>query len=163
MNFRLGLLFVLLAATLAAGWWLETAETLPETAIIPAARRLPVQPLAGLPASLPSVAEAGSTPRLSGGGADLFAAQSWKPPPPPPAKLVTPPPLPPQAPPLPFKYVGRWADDQGETVFLASGERVQSVRAGQRLEQWRLDKVSPDSLVFTYLPLDQQRSLRLTP
>jgi hypothetical protein len=67
------------------------------------------------------------------------------------------------APPLPFKYVGRWTDEQGETVFLSLGERVLTARTGQKLDQWRLDKVEADLLGFTYLPLDQQRQLRLTP
>ena len=77
--------------------------------------------------------------------------------------MQPPPPPPPMAPPLPFKYLGRWADSAGETVFLAIGERLVNATAGQRLEQWRLDKVGADSLDFTYLPLDQQRKLRLKP
>jgi hypothetical protein len=77
--------------------------------------------------------------------------------------VQAPPPPPPQAPPLPFKYVGRWAADDGETVFLAQGERVLNAKIGEQLGQWRLDAADAGGLTFTYLPLQQQRQLRYGP
>lgn len=164
MNIRRGALFALLAATLAAAWWVGGEEEASESDAIQAVRHAPARASA-MPSvassALPSATPA-PEPRFPVGGPDMFPAQSWRPPPPPPVAVVTPPP-PPMAPPLPFKYVGRWVDDQGENVFLALGEKVLIARAGQKLEQWRLDKVDADQLGFTYLPLDQQRQLRLTP
>lgn len=163
MKTRQAALFALLAATLAAAWWVsredegEVGGEMPEVA--QAVRR----PAAARPSAPAAVVAETPAARFPGGGEDLFPAQSWRPPPPPPRKVEALPPPPPMAPPLPFKYVGRWVDESGETLFLAQGERVVSARAGQRLDAWRLDKIGPDSLTFTYLPLDQQRPLRLTP
>lgn len=117
-------------------------------------------PVQALPPSSPS-----ARPTFSPGtGADLFPAQSFLPPPPPPSKTVAPPPPPPEAPPLPYGYVGAWSENGVETVFLAQGEQVLSVRAGERLAGgWRLDTVGPETLAFTYEPLNQPRTLRTAP
>lgn len=169
MNPRQGILFALLAATLAAVWWVGQEEDgegdAPEVAA--AVRHAPK------PAAVPARPAAQSTPaaavkdeddsRFPVGGPDLFPGTSWRPPPPPAPVVVAPPPPPPMAPPLPFKYLGRWQDERGETVFLDQGNRVLDARVGQRLEQWRLDKIGADNLDFTYMPLGQQRQLRLTP
>jgi hypothetical protein len=172
MKSRHALLLVALVATLASVWWVEQEDaTSTESEVVAAAPRLPEQTRASV-APRPDVSASSQgdnkgtaeiAPRFPGGGADLFPATSWRPPPPPPAEVVVQPPPPPMAPPLPFKYLGRWADSDGDTVFLAIGERLFNATAGQRLEQWRLDKVGADSLDFTYLPLDQQRKLRLKP
>lgn len=158
MNYRLGVLLVLLAATLVAGRYLGE-EDVPEN-VHPVTRH-PPRALAARPVTAARAVVAAV--RFPGGGPDLFPAISWRPPPPPPVKVESLPPPPPQAPPLPFKFVGRWSDEQGETVFLAQGEQVLSARAGQSLQQWRLDTVSADKLAFTYLPLNLQSQLRLTP
>lgn len=173
MNKRLGLLFLILFATLFAGWWLgredggEAAEA--DLAALARPGPKPAKPVlaAAVPAeqAAAAVPEEGEPARFPGGGPDLFPAVSWRPPPPPvlSVPVAQAPPPPPMAPPLPFTYLGRWADDKGVTVFLSQGGRVLDARAGQRLDQWRLDSVGADSLGFTYVPLDQQRQLRLTP
>ncbi len=162
MNPRQGVLFALLAATLAAVWWISGEEAATETDAAQAARHQPARVSAMPTTSVPGTSSAAAEPepRFPVGGPDLFPAQSWRPPPPQ-ASVIAPPP--PMAPPLPFKYVGRWTDERGETVFLGLGERVLTARTGQKLDQWRLDKVEAEVLAFTYLPLDQQRQLRLTP
>jgi hypothetical protein len=118
----------------------------------------PSPPAPALPA-----AQAGRPAFAPEAGADLFPAQSFRPPPAR-VRVETPPPPPPMAPPLPFAYVGAWTEAGVETVFLAQGERVLSVRAGAALPGgWRLDAVAPDSLQFTYESLNQQRTLRIAP
>ncbi len=100
-------------------------------------------------------------PRLALAHANLFPEQTWfiPPPPPPPPPYVPPPP--PQAPALPFSYMGRWQEADQTTYYLARGTFPVSVRSGQVLDGvWRLEPVANGILNFTYLPLNQTRSLR---
>lgn len=100
-------------------------------------------------------------PRLALSRTNLFPEQTWyvPPPPPPPPPYVPPPP--PQAPALPFSYMGRWQEAGQTTYYLARGTAPVSVRAGQVLDSvWRLEPVTGGMLNFTYLPLNQTRSLR---
>ncbi len=102
-----------------------------------------------------------SEPRLALSHANLFPEQTWyvPPPPPPPPPYVPPPP--PQAPALPFGYMGRWQEAGQTTYYLARGAVPVSVHAGQVLDGvWRLEPVTGGMLNFTYLPLNQTRSLR---
>lgn len=122
-----------------------------------AARPAPAQAQAAAPTSLKPAFAAEA-------GADLFAAQSFRPPPPPPPKVVPAPPPPPMAPPIPYGYVGTWTENGQETVFLSQGDRVLHVRRGVSLAGgWRLDDVQPGALQFTYEPLNQQKTLRISP
>ncbi|MBC2732650.1 hypothetical protein [Thiobacillus sp.] len=100
-------------------------------------------------------------PRLALSRTNLFPEQTWyvPPPPPPPPPYVPPPP--PQAPALPFSYMGRWQEAGHTTYYLARGTAPVSVHAGQVLDGvWRLEPVTGGMLNFTYLPLNQTRSLR---
>jgi len=100
-------------------------------------------------------------PRLALSRTNLFPEQTWyvPPPPPPPPPYVPPPP--PQAPALPFSYMGRWQEAGQTTYYLARGTAPVSVHAGQVLDGvWRLEPVTGGMLNFTYLPLNQTRSLR---
>lgn len=67
----------------------------------------------------------------------------------------------PVAPPLPFRYLGKMIEDGKLAVFLARGEESLSVSAGQRLGDYRVDKVTDSEVVFTYLPLKTKQSLPL--
>ena len=67
----------------------------------------------------------------------------------------------PVAPPLPFRYLGKMIEDGTLNVFLARGEESLSVRAGQKLGEYRVDKVTDSEIVFTYLPLKTKQSLPL--
>ncbi|MBP8901729.1 MAG: hypothetical protein KBG41_03860 [Thiobacillaceae bacterium] len=94
-------------------------------------------------------------------GADPFAAQSFRPPPPPPPRIVPPPPM---APPLPFGFVGMWTENGQDVVFLSQRDAVLSASKGQTLAGgWRLDDVQAGALLFTYMPMNQQKTLRIAP
>jgi hypothetical protein len=67
----------------------------------------------------------------------------------------------PVAPPLPFRYLGKMLEDGKLSVFLANGEESLSVHAGQRIGDYRVDKVTDAEVVFTYLPLKTKQSLPL--
>jgi len=127
------------------------------------------EPRRAQPASRPVATEAPartgapavSAERLPRMQADLFPRQTWVPPPPP---YTPPPPPPPASPPLPFKYLGRWVDDGRLTVFLVQGDKPIPVEPGQVLPgNWRVDEITVRSVVFTYLPLDMQSTLGITP
>jgi hypothetical protein len=68
----------------------------------------------------------------------------------------------PQAPQLPFTYLGKVIEDGKLSVFLARGEDSYSVRAGKRQkldDQYRVDKVTESSVTFTYLPMNTKQTL----
>jgi hypothetical protein len=94
-------------------------------------------------------------------GPDLFPVHSWQPPPPPPPEPLPPPP--PTAPSLPFQFLGRWQEGGEEVYFLAQGQQVHSLKRGDAIRLWRLEETAPAGLVFTYVPLNERRTLRLTP
>jgi hypothetical protein len=174
MNTRHKVLAAALAATLVAVWWsgrdlddvdAEIVAAAPRKAANSASVASRIAPQAA-PMASNSAADSPATdpePRFVAAGPDLFPGLSWRPPPPAPPVVVEAPPPPPQAPPLPFKYVGRWAADDGETLFLAQGERVLTAKPGELLGQWRLDAADAGGLTFTYLPLQQKRQLRYGP
>ncbi len=168
MNARGIALAAALAATLAAVFWPQE-ETRDVATVEPVRRAAPAaakgQTAVSAVRAVPVAAGAGRelaaprfTPEMA---ADLFPAQTWAPPPPPPSKLPPPPPAPP---PLPFKYLGRWAEADGEVVFLTHGNGVLRVRGGEVLPGgWRLDEIEKTRVVFTYQPLDMQRTLGIAP
>lgn len=90
-------------------------------------------------------------------GKDAFAPRNFSPVLPPqaqaPAKKV--------APPLPFRYLGRMKDGDKLAIFLANGNEALSVTAGERIGEYRVDKVTDAEVVFTYLPLKTKQSLPL--
>lgn len=91
---------------------------------------------------------------------NAFASRSWyvPPPPPPPPPKVEPPP--PTAPPLPFVYLGRYVDAGVPTFFLARGDRVLTVRAGDVLDGiYRIDGVEGQTMSLTYMPLNIRQTL----
>lgn len=169
-------LLALLAATLAAVWWVSGGAQEDEADVVGVVKRerqtAPGTLIRGPSPAGRRAGDAGGGPRgrvadmnalrLSATGPDLFPSQSWRPPPPPAAPL--PPPPPPQAPPVPYKYLGRWQEDGADIVFLAEGDRTRAARLGDRLGgQWRVDGITGQVMTLTYLPLDQKRSLRLEP
>lgn len=173
MSPRQWTLLALLGATLAAVWWVSGGGPEDEADVVRAVEReRQAQPGALIPRPSSRGGRAGDegggrepdtiTPRLVASGPDLFPSQSWRPPPPP--ATPPPPPPPPQAPPVPYQYLGRWQEDGADIVFLADGDRTRAARQGERLGgQWRVDSIDRQAVTFTYLPLDQKRSLRLEP
>lgn len=167
MGGRQRLLAALLAATLAAAWWVgrEEGGDVPEVvgAISSGRQAGTSSPIPGpSPQGGGAGGAGGHTPenRFTAIGPDLFPVQTWRPPPKP---VVLPPPPPPQAPPVPYKYLGRWQEDGAEVIFLAEGDRTRAVRRGERLGQWRVEEIRGDGMTLLYLPLDQTRTLRLAP
>lgn len=155
-------LFALLAGAIGWSAWLafqgpdDEADRVEPVQRTRAAAATPA-PSAPLPVAQPAPAGA----RLGRMRVDLFPEQTWyvPPPPPPPPPYVPPPP--PQAPALPYAYMGRWLDDGAATWYLVRGGQPLSVRTGQVLDGvWRLDAAAAGLLTFTYLPLNQTRSLR---
>lgn len=93
---------------------------------------------------------------------DAFESKSWYvPPPPPPQALARAlPPPPPSAPPLPFTYLGRYEAQSTPVIFLARGDRVILVRAGDVIEgTYRVDGIVGSALGLTYLPMHIKQSL----
>ncbi len=93
-------------------------------------------------------------------GGNMFAAHTWhvaRPPPPPAAG----PPAEPTAPPLPYAFVGSYAQGSNETVyFLTRGDRVYDVKQGDRLDGiYSIDGVENGQLIFTYMPLNIRQTL----
>lgn len=158
-------LFAALAGVVAWSGWLaangetDTADDAIELAKL--AMRTPVPALSHPSAAAPAPHK--EEIRLALARADLFPEQTWHvPPPPPPAPPPPPPPPPPMAPPLPFIYMGRWQEAGETTYYLSRGVTPVSVRAGQVLDGvWQLEPVAGGLLNFTYLPLNQTRSLRI--
>src|SRR5262245_53282469 len=67
----------------------------------------------------------------------------------------------PEAPPLPFRYVGKMIEDGKLAVFLANGDEAVTAIAGQQIGDYRVDKVTESEVQFTYLPLKTKQSLPL--
>lgn len=163
-------LALLLAGTLAASFWPREEsgnEDVVEAVVRPqvashAQQQFPA-PLAQPDAQAGGNGD-GAIRFAMGEMANLFPAQSFRPPPKPAAPAPKLPPPPPMAPPLPFIFVGAWTEAGQETVFLERGGQLLTTHAGETLPGgWRLDKVGPEGLTFTYVSLNQQRTLRTGP
>ena len=98
---------------------------------------------------------------------DLFASKAAVPPPPPVAVAITPlpppPPAPPSAPPLPFRYFGKWIDGDRTVVFLWNASEGHSVAAGDTVEgTYRIEAITDSSVDFVYLPLGSKQTLPIS-
>lgn len=88
---------------------------------------------------------------------DLFSTRNWNPPAPP-AEAA--PIAAPVAPPLPFTFAGKKLEGERWEVYLARGEQAFIAREGDVLEDhWRVDRIAPPALSFTYLPLGEPQTL----
>ncbi|HKO89419.1 MAG TPA: hypothetical protein VJU83_13000 [Burkholderiales bacterium] len=95
--------------------------------------------------------------------ADPFSARSWQqmeeeeerrnaPPPAAPPK--------PQAPPLPFGYLGKMVEGEQTVVFLTARDRNYVARLGDTLDGvWRVAEIRDQDMVFDYVPLKSKQSL----
>jgi hypothetical protein len=101
---------------------------------------------------------------------DLFGETDFSPPKPLPKRPIArpaeeiaaapPPPAPPAPPPVPFTYLGRLAEGQQTTVFLAAGDRNLVVKAGDVIDNtYRVDEVGDRVLMLTYLPQNVKQPL----
>ena len=94
----------------------------------------------------------------------LFAVHSWYVAPPPPPPVVAPPPPPPaapEAPPLPFTWMGSYTPAGSAPVyFLTRGDKVYDVHVGDTLDgTYSVDSFSNGQLVLTYKPLNIKQQL----
>jgi hypothetical protein len=92
-------------------------------------------------------------------------AKSRKPPPPAVAAEAPPPP-PPTAPPLPFTAVGaiqgKKIGNGQQQAFIQHGDNLTVIQKGDTVAgSYRVDEITSDRVVFTYLPLGQKQSLLL--
>jgi len=94
---------------------------------------------------------------------NLFSRHSWyvappPPPPPPPTESTKP-----TAPPLPFTFMGMYAEGGGATVyFLQQGDRVHDVRPGDVIDgTYAVIGETGGQLMLKYLPLEQQQGLQV--
>lgn len=93
--------------------------------------------------------------RLPENERNMFASKSWFVPSPPPKAAV------PTAPPLPFVYIGKLAEEgQKVIIILSKQNRSYQVREGDVLDNiYRVDEVRPPVLTLTYLPLDIKQTI----
>ncbi|HWI36529.1 MAG TPA: hypothetical protein VNU64_08750 [Burkholderiales bacterium] len=93
-----------------------------------------------------------------GAKVDAFAPRNFAPVVPPQAAAA---PAKREAPPLPFKYLGKMVEDGKLSVFLTNGDESITVHAGERVGDYRVDKITEAEVRFTYLPLKTKQSLPL--
>ena len=96
-----------------------------------------------------------------------FRSSNWAPPPPPPPApvVVAPaPPPPPKAPPVPYRFVGKLeAKNAAPRAFLAKGEALLIVSAGDLLDNlYKVESLGQTEVVLTYLPLNQRQSIPIS-
>lgn len=91
---------------------------------------------------------------------DAFTAKSWRVPTPTP---TPPPPPPPTAPPVPFAYMGKQVETDGNmTIFLSQGDRMHMVKPGDMIDNtYSIDAIENGRLVLTYLPLQIKQYVNL--
>lgn len=118
-----------------------------------------------VPQNVPRLVPAARAPLAGAAVTNVFAATSWQPPPAPPAPAPAPAPAavapaPPVAPPLPFRFLGRYGDAGVQIVMLVKGEQLYLVSVGDTIDQaYRVDRVSGTTVELTYLPLQLKQSL----
>ena len=66
-----------------------------------------------------------------------------------------------EAPALPFRYLGKMLDGDKLAVFLANGADSYTVTEGERVGDYRIDKITEAEIRFTYLPMKTKQSLPL--
>ncbi len=120
---------------------------------------------AAILALVPRATLVGEGDEAMGGAADVFGRQDWTPPPPPPppqSQTAVAPPPPPMAPPLPFTYLGKAAENGRWEVFLAIGDKTYVVHDKMVIDgMYRVEQIAPPNLTLTYLPLNQVQQLNI--
>lgn len=65
----------------------------------------------------------------------------------------------PQAPPLPFRYLGRLQEGGQTVVFLGQGPRTHLVREGETVAEYRAEAIGLHGMTLVYLPLNEKQPL----
>jgi hypothetical protein len=95
---------------------------------------------------------------------DAFLSPSREPARPPVMALAAVKAAPATAPPLPFNYFGRMESDRETLVFLFSPDKDRNyvLKTGEVLDDaYRLERIEPGFLTFTYLPLKIKQTLQI--
>ncbi|WP_166366529.1 hypothetical protein [Pseudomonas akapageensis] len=167
---RLGWGLFLSAAAIIAwapGHWFQDAD---EVAVAPAtAKATQTVKAGGQPLAAKATAAQAKSADVSSiePGANLFAAQSWKPAPvlatvtaEQAAAAAAMQVVAPTAPPLPFQFIGRLDDHNDVQVFLQNGEKLYVVRNGDMIDDtYRIVGISATEMNMVYLPLHQSQTL----
>lgn len=66
-----------------------------------------------------------------------------------------------EAPTLPFRYIGRMIDNGQLAVFLQKGDESYTAMEGERVGDYRIDKITENEIRFTYLPMKTKLTLPL--
>ena len=66
-----------------------------------------------------------------------------------------------EAPALPFRYIGKMIDNGQLAVFLQKGDESFSAMEGERVGDYRIDKITENEIRFTYLPMKTKQTLPL--
>lgn len=96
----------------------------------------------------------------------VFATTQWTPPAlkisAKPAATAQEAPPPPQAPPLPFRILGRYVKDGQVVVFLQYNDQNLVVRVGDTIaEHYKVESLNGGTLTLRYTPLNQQQTLEI--
>lgn len=68
----------------------------------------------------------------------------------------------PQVPPLPFQYVGKVIEAGKQEVYVMRGEELLTIARGQKIgNEYRVERITPTAITFTYLPLKTRQTLEL--
>jgi len=140
----------------------KAARTAPAAGLATATRRDDRDPrVSGGPAWVPLRPRETlwQSPQARAAVRDIFSAHSWMPAPKPVAATLPPSP---QAPPVPFTFLGKRHDGSGWDVFLGRGDHTFIVREGATIESsYRIDAIAPPTLTLTYLPLARSQTLSI--
>lgn len=151
----------LAAAVLVSGEEAQTGEVVASAV----SGKIPRRDAAHEPQGTPPALQLDKLIRADAGepGQNPFAGKSWyvPPPPPPPQKPQEAPR--PTAPPLPFGYMGRMQEEDGQAVvYLTQGKRAYSVSEGDTIDgTYRVEGISPTQVTLVYLPLNIKQKLNI--
>jgi len=66
-----------------------------------------------------------------------------------------------EAPAMPFRYIGKMIDNGKLAVFLQKGNDSYTAMEGERVGDYRIDKITESEIRFTYLPMKTKLTLPL--
>ena len=141
------LVWVALAATLAATVWVEIAPQ--ETVPVAAAMRRPTAKPTRAAAQTPQQAQIRMRQPISQAPGDLFPADQVEQ-----AANGSDTGVEPTVPPMPFKYAGKLVEGAVTTAFLTDAQQNLLVRTGDIIgDEWRVESINPQQIHLTYMPL----------
>lgn len=146
------ILFGALALTLLAVFTVDRDEAPPPTRREPPRAGSAPEPMA--PPAVNTVADLKRSEYATARG-DLFPPHSWLPP-----AVVTSDEAPSGPPPLPFTYLGKMLEGRETVVFLLFQEKTVAVRRADVIDgTYRVEQITPHSMILVYLPLNEKQSL----